>query len=207
MPVPVVVHTPARPVTTTPTVTAQLSDSLKGKDKDEVIRILLEKVQTLEVNHDLFIKLQDELKQKEKQYEILRGKQKLDQEGKKIAEERLEVAKGELKKKEEEMSAKDKHIRQLTKKLKQARKEWINDINPNTPNTSSSNPVFISTSPGSANNSYSNLSAVTSNIPVSKSWTVSPELDLKNREINQLKEAIWAHQSQNAALQAEVSIT
>jgi hypothetical protein len=172
-------------------VNIELPEHLQGKDKDEIIKILLDKMKLEDTNHELFLRLQEELKQKEKQYEILRGKQKMDQEGKKLAEEKLELLKQEIKNKDEEMAAKDKHIRQLTKKLKQARKDWItNDYNPNDSNSVSQ----TGTSPHS----------VSSPIGSAKSWQLNPEIDLKNREIKQLKEAIWAHQNQNASLSAEV---
>ncbi len=162
------------------------------RSKDELIASLMEKLRHAEVNQELFIKLQEELKQKEKQYEILRGKQKLDQESKKVAEEKLELLKQELKQKEEEMAAKDKHIRQLTKKLKQARKDWIaNDYNPDAPANVTD---AVPTSP---------LPLQTQS-PNATKWHLNPEIDVKNREIKQLKEANWAHQNQNAALAQEL---
>jgi len=170
---------------------------LQGKTKDEAILILLEKLKHTETNQEIFIKLQDSLKQKEKQYEILRGKQKLDQESKKLSEEKVELLKQEIKQKDEEMTAKDKHIRQLTKKVKQARKDWISndykaDTDNNSPNSTPSSPAL--TPQASAQPSPSG----------SAKWQLNPEVDVKNREIKQLKEAIWAHQTQNASIAQEL---
>ena len=168
----------------------ELPDYIKNKNKDEAIQILLERLSIQETNNQLFIKLQDELRQKEKQYEILRGKQKLDQDGKKFNEEKIEILKADLKRKDEEMAAKDKHIKQLSKKLKEMRKEWITK-------DSDSNGVPMATSPGST---------VATNLATtpSKSWQLNPEVDMLNRQIKQLKDANWAHQTQNSTLCQEL---
>jgi len=134
----------------------------------------------LESAAELVMKLQEDLKMKEKQYDLLRGKQRSDQEGRKIAEEQLDVLKKELQSKEDESKAKDKHIRQLNKKIKEMKKDWISNREPATVTEG------ISSSP-------------TPNSP--RSWERSPD----HREIKQLKEEIWAHQNQNAALAKEVA--
>jgi len=88
----------------------------------------------------------------------------------------LDSLRTQLREKEEETKAKDKHIRKLTDKVKQSRKD----------SNSSTKDMDDNTSPVSP-----------------PSWEISP-IDSKNREVNQLKEAIWAHQKQNEKLDAEV---
>eukprot|EP01114_Cavostelium_apophysatum_P021688 TRINITY_DN7638_c0_g1_i1.p1 TRINITY_DN7638_c0_g1~~TRINITY_DN7638_c0_g1_i1.p1 ORF type:complete len:1024 (+),score=273.72 TRINITY_DN7638_c0_g1_i1:183-3254(+) len=159
-----------------------LDAELEGKDKDEQISFLKERFsligrqfQTHELNLQLFAKIQDELKQKEKSYELIKHKQQADQEGKRLAEERLEVLRIQMKEKEEECLAKDKNIRQLSKKLKENRAEWL----------------------ASGGNQNASIGAA-------DSWKLKPEIDVKNREIKSLRDAIWAHQTQNQLLTSEI---
>jgi len=164
-------------------VILETEPKMETEDKDKQSKVVSEKLQNyahqLEGNTNLFIKLQEELKQKEKQYEILYNQFVLANESKNIAEGRLDSLRTQLRDKEEETKAKDKHIRKLTDKVKQSRKD-SKDTN------SSTKDMDDNTSPVSPPH-----------------WEISP-IDSKNREVSQLKEAIWAHQKQNEKLDSEV---
>jgi hypothetical protein len=176
-------------------ITPEFLESLQQKTKDEQIAILLGKLTDMKArennNSFLFVKLQEELRQKEKQYEIMRGKQLVDQEGKKVAEERAETFRNSFRAKEEDCKAKDKHIQQLTKKLKQARKEWIASSRENSVGFNDTIVHEVQ------HDSLKSLGP-------SNSWQMRPEIDIKEREIKKLRDEIWAHQQQNGSLSSEV---
>lgn len=135
----------------------------------------------------LVVKLSEDLRMKEKQYDILRGKQKIDFEKKLIAEEKLAKSLERIKELEQESNAKDKNIRQLSKKLKKLRSDWIKSpqVNEDTSQEKSALPK------PSQNYIKSSLPSIGSS---------SYELDMKTREIKKLQEAVWAHQQQNSDL-------
>eukprot|EP01117_Protostelium_nocturnum_P006648 TRINITY_DN2393_c3_g1_i1.p1 TRINITY_DN2393_c3_g1~~TRINITY_DN2393_c3_g1_i1.p1 ORF type:complete len:993 (+),score=407.20 TRINITY_DN2393_c3_g1_i1:214-3192(+) len=176
-----------KPSTRNPQSSQQQTSSAADKEK---IRLLEERVRQLEkitssdVNRELFYKLQEELNMKDRQYESLRSEHKANQQERRIAEEQRDSASKVIKELEEENKAKEHHIRRIQKKLKQARKEGFSE---------SKTSDRLSMSPRS------------SSIGFMGGESLSAEIEQRDRAINKLKETIWAHQQQNAAITLELS--